>query len=203
MRYAHAMMVAIAVFGTACSETADEAADDNIRADTSAMIDGDTVGTDAAASLIDGDTVGPDAAASPSGGDSPSAKPSAKPSANATPPASDAPDAPRDDSADDPGADVAASIPSRFHGEWNAELAACGTGSSVTRLRISADQLRFYESTASVREVDIQSERVITVTAEYEGEGDTWQDERRLSLSEDGNSLTVSNGSELVRYRCP
>lgn len=99
--------------------------------------------------------------------------------------------------------DAVATIPARFHGEWNADLSACGTGQSETRLRISADQVRFYESVGQVEAVDVESERVITVTAEYQGEGETWQDERRMTLSADGSSLTVSNGGDLVRRRCP
>ncbi len=116
---------------------------------------------------------------------------------NSTAPPPAAPD--RDDAEDD----VVATIPARFHGEWNADLSACGTGQSETRLRISADQVRFYESVGQVEAVDVESERVITVTAEYQGEGETWQDERRMTLSADGSSLTVSNGGDLVRQRCP
>lgn len=113
------------------------------------------------------------------------------------------------DSADRAGAsdrgdgEVAATIPARVHGEWNADLSACGTGRSDSRLRISASEVRFYESTGTVRSVEIESDREIVVTAEYQGEGETWQDERRMMLSEDGSSLTVSNGGDLVRYRCP
>jgi hypothetical protein len=102
---------------------------------------------------------------------------------------------------DDP---VAAVIPARFHGEWNQELSACGTGSNPTRLRISADTLHFYESAGDVREVEIVDDRVIEVTADYSGEGQTWTNERRLSLSEDGGTLTVAGeGATMTRSRCP
>lgn len=108
-----------------------------------------------------------------------------------------------DDRGNDPASDDVADIPARFHGEWNADPDACGTGSSESRLRISADLIRFYESVGVVKDVDIESDRVITVEAQYQGEGDTWSDERRLSLSADGNSLTVSGGGDMVRQRCP
>lgn len=115
----------------------------------------------------------------------------------------DAATAASDDPASETDGDVATAIPARFRGEWNADRAACGTGQSETRLRVSGDRIRFYESVGVVRGIEIESDRVITVTARYQGEGDTWQDERRLSLSDDGNSLTVSGGGDLVRYRCP
>ena len=55
-----------------------------------------------------------------------------------------------------------------------------------------------------VRRVEIESEQVVDVTAEYRGEGETWTDERRLSLSPDGDSLTITGqGSTLTRSRCP
>lgn len=185
MRYCVVFMVIGALATTACTETGDETADAIVPRDTMAMVDEDTARSDPSVSP---------AAPSPSDG---------APADASAPSDAPADDVPTDEPGSDTGDDAAASIPSRFHGEWNAELTACGTGSSETRLRISADQLRFYESAGSVIDVDVQNDRVITVTARYQGEGDTWEDERRLSLSADGNSLTVSNGTALVRYRCP
>lgn len=102
----------------------------------------------------------------------------------------------------DEGATVA-TIPARFHGEWNSDLSACGKP-SLTRLVVSGDTLAFYESSGAVREVDRESERIISVASTYQGEGETWQATRRLSLSPDGNSLTVSgSGATLTRQRCP
>lgn len=95
-------------------------------------------------------------------------------------------------------------IPARFHGEWNSDRSACGSGSNASRLRISGDRLQFYESVGLARRVEVEGERVVEVTAQYVGEGESWQDQRRLSLSEDGDSLTVTgSGSSLVRHRCP
>lgn len=98
---------------------------------------------------------------------------------------------------------TAAAIPARFHGEWNSDISACGKP-SLTRLIVSADRLAFYESSGSVRAVDREGERVISVASTYQGEGETWQATRRLSLSPDGDSLTVSgSGATLTRQRCP
>lgn len=182
MRTALTMIAAAALLAAACAAPADDTGDDTGR-DRAAL-----------------DTTTPPAAA-PAPGTVPDP-------AGADRPAPDRPDAPAEEPAAEPPADpergdVAASIPARFHGEWNADLDACGTGASETRLRISADRVRFYESAGAVRRVEIVNSRVIDVTAEYQGEGDTWEGERRFTLSDDGNSLTVSNGGDLVRYRCP
>lgn len=108
-----------------------------------------------------------------------------------------------DDQPDDGDGQAAATIPARFHGEWNSDLSACGKP-SLTRLIVSGDKLAFYESSGAVREVDRESERVVSVAATYQGEGETWQATRRLSLSPDGDSLTVSgSGATLTRQRCP
>ena len=101
------------------------------------------------------------------------------------------------------GEEVAAAIPSRFQGEWNQDPSACGTGASDTRLRIGAEELRFYESAGDVSEVEVVNDRVIDVTASYSGEGQSWTNKRRLTLSEDGGTLTVSgDGATMTRTRC-
>ncbi len=172
-----------ALLATACTEpAADGTADANSGRDTVAL---DTTTPPAGAPA-------PGAAPAPAGNDAPAPDRPAPPAADPA----DEPEGP----ADEDRSDVVATIPAAFHGEWNADLGACGTGASETRLRISADRVRFYESSGAVRRVEVLNPRVIDVTAEYQGEGDTWRDERRFTLSEDGNSLTVS---DLVRYRCP
>ncbi len=200
MRYPGIMVVTAALIAAACAEPAvDETAD--VTENGPGSVDATTLpgaelesSPDVAQSRDDG------SAGLDDGGSPPAAEP-------------DEPADPRDNPAEQPGEsddepaggddNVAASIPAAFHGEWNAELDACGTGRNATRLRISGSRIRFYESTGVVQAVGIESGRVVTVTAEYQGEGDTWEDERRLSLSADGSSLTVSNGGDLVRYRCP
>src|SRR3546814_9422628 len=70
-----------------------------------------------------------------------------------------------------PGSSAVPTIPAAFRGEWNAEPSACG-GATETRLRIEPDRLRFHESLGTVREVKIESDRAIEVTAAYEGAGE-------------------------------
>lgn len=102
--------------------------------------------------------------------------------------------------AEPPAEDVAA-IPAAFRGEWNGDLAACGSGRSESRLRIEADRVRFYESSGEVTGVRAEGERSVVVTARYTGEGDSWDRTDRLELSDDGRELRV--GDAPVRYRCP
>lgn len=102
-----------------------------------------------------------------------------------------------------PGTSAASTIPVAFFGEWNAQPSACGSATE-TRLRIEPARLHFHESSGTVREVKIESDRAIEVTAAYEGEGESWTSKRRLALSADGGTLTTSgDGSSLVRTRCP
>lgn len=192
MRRSAALLFATALFVTACTGSPNEKT---------------------AADLVEADTAAAGAAELPAGDEGPGTEAAADVPSAADEPAPDratdaaAADAPVDAPTVDPVEaqdDAAGTIPARFRGEWNAERSACGTGRSETRLRISADRLQFYESAGVVDEVDVESDRVITVAATYQGEGDTWQEERRLVLSEDGSSLTVSSqGAALVRYRCP
>ena len=192
MRYSALLIMCLAGAAIGCGESADDTAD-NITDDAVAAPAGEL------ASPADETSAAPTADAADrrdgAAGD-PSAPADRTDDGGA--PTDDAGDR-VDDSAD---GDVAV-IPARFHGEWNADPDACGTGSSESRLRISADRIRFYESVGVVEDVDIESDRVITVEARYQGEGDTWSDERRLSLSSDGSSLTVSGGGDMVRHRCP
>lgn len=187
MRYTSATLVLTALLAAACAEPA---------ADSNDMMADDTVAVDATDPASD-------VAPSPIGtGDRTGGSDTVDDRADQT--TDDTTDDVADDAAEEPADEPdVASIPARFQGEWNAELDACGTGESPTRLRISADRIRFYESAGVVQAVAIESERVVNVTAEFTGEGQTWVDERRLTLSDDGSRLTVSGGGDLVRHRCP
>ena len=199
MRYSALLTMCFALAATGCGDAATDTAD-SVMDDAAAAPAGDLASPadeTGTAPVTGADTDNPTNDSSDGGPADRSAP--ADPAGNGDEPADD--DA--DDRGNDPASDDVAGIPARFHGEWNADPDACGTGSSESRLRISADRIRFYESVGVVKDVEIESDRVITVEAQYRGEGDTWSDERRLSLSADGNSLTVSGGGDMVRHRCP
>ncbi|MHB1168130.1 MAG: hypothetical protein ACYC28_02460 [Longimicrobiales bacterium] len=193
MRYSALLIMCLASAAIGCGESADDTGD-NITDDAVAAPAGEL------ASPADETSAAPTADAADRGNGA-AGDPSAP--ADRTDDGGAPTDDDADDGVDDSSDDDVAGIPARFHGEWNADPDACGTGSSESRLRISADRIRFYESVGVVEDVDIESDRVITVEARYQGEGDTWSDERRLSLSSDGSSLTVSGGGDMVRHRCP
>ena len=90
-------------------------------------------------------------------------------------------------------------IPAAFHGRWSANAVDCENEGDVTRLTISPRELRFYESSADVTAVS-GTDRAISVSARYTGEGETWDATRTLALSDDGSSLTVDG---MPRVRCP
>jgi len=96
-------------------------------------------------------------------------------------------------------------IPARFLGEWNANLKNCGTDLNDSRLRITADRIRFYESGGPVRAVVTQGEFDLALIAELSGEGSAWLSYKHFRLSADHTHLTdvTDNDSGLVRYRCP
>ena len=98
-----------------------------------------------------------------------------------------------------PAATVAV-IPEPFRGEWNARLADCGTDASDTRLRITADGVRFYESDGKVRSVTARSDRAVTVAGDYAGEGETFARTDTMTLSASGDELTIEG---FTRHRCP
>jgi len=95
-------------------------------------------------------------------------------------------------------------IPARFLGHWEADASACEGEGGELGLRITPTRLRFYESEATPRTVDVLDDDAIRIDAMFEGEGDTWQDTRMLRL-QGGNKLVVEDeaGTHVVRrVRC-
>lgn len=123
----------------------------------------------------------------------------APPSPDSTPSPAPAPAAPSTPAA------VAGVIPAAFHGEWTADLAACGTQNSDSRLRIGAAELTFYESGGEATRVIVNSANEVTVSASMNGEGETWTADYRFTLSEGGQTLSTAlkGAPVMVRKRCP
>lgn len=117
-------------------------------------------------------------------------QPAATPAAAQTPPAPANPNA-------EPGV-----VPAALQGEWNQDLTACGTGMHDSRLEITADEIRFYESGGPVKSVSEWEPGQFTVLADLSGEGEMREATYNYRLSPDGKTLTDLNGN-LQRSRCP
>ena len=100
-------------------------------------------------------------------------------------------------------AELQATVPPRFQGEWAASLKQCGTGDE-SRLTIEPAHIRFYESRGAIKAVVTQGDSELALIAELSGEGETWLALRHFRLAADQKTLTdVTGEPELVRYRCP
>lgn len=65
-------------------------------------------------------------------------------------------------------------IPAAFQGEWNERVEDCGTGNNDSRLRISASEVRFYESGGRVRGAFLHGPYELIIVLDMSGEGQTW-----------------------------
>ena len=91
-----------------------------------------------------------------------------------------------------------ATIPAAFQGRWGINPGDCtdANGDAKGSITISDDQLRFYESLATI---DIVSERgadTIRATYNFTGEGQEWSRDIKLAISEDGTELTRTEYGE-------
>jgi hypothetical protein len=101
----------------------------------------------------------------------------------------------------DPAPVVAEGIPEAFQGDYDETEESCGKPGDM-KLAVTAGELKFHESIGTVRRVRVEAPNRIEVMADYQGEGESWQNLRTLEL--DGKRLTISGeGTEIVRVRCP
>ncbi|MDP0927309.1 hypothetical protein Q0601_09020 [Paracoccus onubensis] len=85
-------------------------------------------------------------------------------------------------------------------GIFNLDPAACGDNSSVTRLTISGDQFRFYESLCRMQPGTAGAEG-LQATLICSGEGETF--ERNVTLKSSGNLLSMREADQRFDYhRC-
>lgn len=124
--------------------------------------------------------------------------------APAPPPAAQAPVPPPSAAAGARAAVAATTVPSDFVGEWNMDLADCGTSRNDSRLVIEPSRIMWWESSGPVTRVAVHGPREITLTSELSGEGEAWTATTRFVLGEDGSlaATDVSSGGTLTRLRC-
>ena len=92
-------------------------------------------------------------------------------------------------------------VPAAFHGVWAATMKDCDKPAE-TRLEITAERLRFYESSGPVASVEASRPDEILIIVALTGEGATSQRSFRYRLLGEGDRLfDVRNGLE--RARCP
>jgi len=97
-------------------------------------------------------------------------------------------------------------IPANFQGVWDYVGGTCAPESDL-RMEISGGEILFYESVGRVT-ASVPDDGDVLVTLEMEGEGETWVQAYRLSLSEGDQILNTQAigegivGGPLPRKRC-
>ena len=96
-------------------------------------------------------------------------------------------------------------VPAQFVGEWNSNVADCGTGNNDSALELRKDRITYYESEGPLRAIVVDGPYELALIAELSGEGETWMATAQFRLSPDESRLTSINipGHEFIRYRCP
>lgn len=101
-------------------------------------------------------------------------------------------------------AELQASVPARFQGDWAGSVAGCKTTTDELRLSIGPSTIRYYESSGTIKAVVTQGEHEVALISELEGEGETWLDVSHFQLSDDGQTLVdETTDAEVARHRCP
>ena len=87
-------------------------------------------------------------------------------------------------------------IPARYHGVWDYVEGTCARESDM-RKEISGKEIIYYESIGTVTSVTPEGDDVV-VALDMEGEGETWTQSVRLSISGEGvgERLSSSDGEK-------
>lgn len=113
-----------------------------------------------------------------------------------------APEAPAANAAE-PAAASTTALPAAYHGVFDQTAAACDSASSIYRLTVSGDELRFHESLAEIKSVIPDGDNAVRIAANYSGEGMTWSNTQRVALADGGKKLTITGeGEPVARVRC-
>ena len=112
------------------------------------------------------------------------------------------PPPPAPDNAADP-AVAPNTLPLAMRGRWTGVSDDCGAPGADLGLTASADTLRFYESEGTITSVRPDGPGAVVADVGYRGEGESWTRRQRISLSPDGDRLTISGeGVTTVRKLC-
>lgn len=89
---------------------------------------------------------------------------------------------------------VETGIPSAMAGRWGLVPADCTStrGDAKGLIVVSPEDIRFYESRATLAQTTARTPRSVAGTFSFSGEGTTWSREMKLELSDDGTALTRS-----------
>jgi hypothetical protein len=109
-----------------------------------------------------------------------------------------------------PAATPVASVPAAFQGRWGMVPNDCDPARDDNKglMTVTADRLRFYESRATISDAR-QAGTTLTAKLSFSGEGQTWEQQGRLVLQDDGKTLVRDGTGEGMeggpfRYsRCP
>ena len=125
----------------------------------------------------------------------PPVSPATPASAQATPPATPAPPP-----SPTPPPPPEAAVPARFQGTWARDAAACATAGHESRLVLSADSVRFHESSGPISRTTANGDD-LTLVVMLTGEGQTREASYRFSISDGGATLT-DRDADVARTRC-
>jgi hypothetical protein len=97
---------------------------------------------------------------------------------------------------------LATRIPAPFQGRFDRSAEDCAAASPF-RLVVTERTLRFHESLGTVTRIQLAAEDRTIVSADYQGEGESWSATQELRLSDGGERLTIIGPAEaMVRVRC-
>lgn len=92
---------------------------------------------------------------------------------------------------DDAASTAASAIPDYLQGIWAMTATSCAEGSD-TRISVTANEIRFYESVATITKVEAGDMDSVVVDADLSAEGESSKVQYTLAPAEAGTKLTVT-----------
>lgn len=88
-------------------------------------------------------------------------------------------------------------IPDKFIGVWAKDIETCNIASPVdNKIRITKNNIEFYEAHGSVRKVNALNENEIDIQLSMSGEGEVWTSTKHLTVAPDRRYLLETVGGE-------